>query len=231
MPYQFISLLGLIQEGIKATTDSQILTIAPPVVLSKSKTFNLVNALHFLKRYGVDLIEEHKPTKTEREQAEGFYHEYEEYRAKHQPGDEYELLQTWAEDMYLQNYFSLIEESDYRAHSDLIERLCADAQVDMPAAPVDAKMQTFTDAHQGKDINMSVTRFMVEALRYYKNLSPEEIGVASGKGKNSTFRNSVDLTHELRNVITRLSAFFCDIAKKPSSANTSNFTNFSGCLL
>ena len=42
-------------------------------------------------------------------------------------------------------------------------------------------------------------------------------GVASGKGKNSTFRNSVDLTHELRNVITRLSTFFCDVAKKPSS--------------
>lgn len=66
---------------------------------------------------------------------------------------------------------------------------------------------------------------------YREHAKPGEVGVASGKGKNSTFRNSVDLTHELRNVITRLSAFFCEIAKKPSSANTSNFTNFSGCLL
>ena len=179
MPYQFISLLGLLEEGILATTDSQVLTIAPSVILSKSKTFNLVNALHFLKRYGVNLIDEYKPSKTEREGAEGFYREYEEYRAKHMPGDEYELLQTWAEDMNLQNYFSLIEEADFRAHSDLVERLCADAHVDMPAgevaSPADAKMQTCTDVNQGKDINMAVTRFMVEALRYFKNLSDEKI--------------------------------------------------------
>jgi len=179
MPYQFISLLDLIQEGIHATTDEKILTIAPPVILSKSKTFNLVNALHFQKRYGVNLIEEHKPTKTEKEQAERFYREYKECRTKHTPGDEYELLQSFAKQLYLQNYFSLAEESGYRQHSDLIERLCAEVMVDLPADdsvnPADKKMQLFTEAHEGKDINMAVTRFMVEALHYFKNLKDTEI--------------------------------------------------------
>ena len=183
MPYQFVSLLGLIREGIQATTDEKILTIAPPGILSKSKTFNLVTALHFKKRFGVDLIEEHIPTKSEKEQAEKFYREYEEGRMMHTPGDEYELLQSFATQLYLQNYFALVEESGFRQHSDLVERLCADAKVDLPGSDAakpaenlaDKKMQVFTEAHEGKDINMAVTRFMVEALHYFKQLSDAEI--------------------------------------------------------
>ena len=183
MPYQFLSLLDLIQERIHATTDAKIRTIAPPAILSKSKTFNLVNALHFLKRYGVNLIEEHNPAKTEREQAEKFYREYEEYRTRHTPGDEYELLQSWAKQLNLHNYFSLVEESDFQKHSDFLDRLCAEAKVNLHGSdtvndtthPADKKMQVFTEAHQGKDINMAVTRFMVEALQYFKNLSDPEI--------------------------------------------------------
>ena len=146
MPYQFISILSLIQEGIHATTDEQILTIAPPAILSK---------------------------------AEKFYREYEECRTQHTPGDEYELLQSFAKQLYLQNYFSLVEDTDFREHSDLIDRLCAEAMVDLPADdaanPADKKMQVFTEAHKGKDINMAVTRFMVEALHYFKKLSDSEI--------------------------------------------------------
>lgn len=196
MPYQFLSLLGLIQEGIYATTDEQILTIAPPEILSKSKIFNLVKALHFQKRYGVDLIEEHKPTTAEKEQAVTFYREYEECRTRHTPGDEYELLQRWAKQLYLQNFFALIEEPDYREQSDLIERLCAEVQVDLPGKgdashPAEQKRQLCTEAHQGKDINMAVTRFMVEALHYFKNLTASEItaiaiqiGIMCGEGIN-----------------------------------------------
>ncbi len=37
------------------------------------------------------------------------------------------------------------------------------------------KKPLFTEVHQGKDINMAVTRFMVEALHYFKNLTDPEI--------------------------------------------------------
>jgi len=150
MPWQFLSLLGLIQEGIHATADEQLLTIAPPEILSKSKSFNLVNALHLKKRYGVNLIDEHQPTASEKEQAETFYREYEECRTRHTPGDEYELLQNWAKQLQLQNSFALVN-------------------------PPDKKIEFVTEAHQGKDINMAVTRFMVEALHYFKNLIDPEI--------------------------------------------------------
>ncbi len=182
-PYQFLSLLGLIEEGIKATTDENILTIAPPGILSKSKTFNLVSAIQYCNLYGVKLVEEHKGTSAEKQLAEQLYREYEPYRTERGSGDEYELLQSWAKQLYLQNYFSLVEEAGFRAHSDLLERLCAEANVDLLGSdaqsettnPADKKMLVFTEAHEGKDINMAVAEYMVEALRYFKQLSDPEI--------------------------------------------------------
>lgn len=178
-PLQFLSLYGLIEEGIKATTDANILTIAPSAILSKSKIFNLVTARHYQNLYGVNLVDEHNPTSAEQNQAVQLYHEYEEYRADPQPGDEYTLLQNWANRLYLQHYFSLIEESDFRSHSDLVHRLCAQEQIDMPendhATQADQGMQAFTEAYQGKDINIAVTMCMVEALHYFKNRSDSEI--------------------------------------------------------
>jgi len=163
MPYQFLSLFGLIQEGIQAATDEKILTSASTENMSESKTCNLVHAFHFRKRYGVDLIAEHKPTDNEKEQAEKFYREYEEYRARCMPGD----------------FCSFFEESDFRKHSDHLEHVCAEADVDFSAHDVatlpDKKMQPFSQVHQSKDINMAVTRFMVEALQYFKNLKNTEI--------------------------------------------------------
>ena len=176
-PYQFISLLGLINEGIHATTDPKILTIAPLAIMSKSKTLNLASAIHYMKLYGVNLIEEHKGTNTEKKLAEQLYGEYQQYQNERGSGDEYDLLLSWARKLYVQNYFALVDDTDYRLNSDLIERLCAEAKVDMPASdtPEDEKMKTFTDVHQGKDINLAVSRFMVEALQYFKKLTDSEI--------------------------------------------------------
>ncbi len=179
MPYQFLSLYSLIDEGFKATPDEKIMSVAPPSILTKSNIYNLVSALHFLKRYGVDLIEKHNPTKQETIYAEKFYNEYVECQGSYTPGDEYKLVQKWALNMHLQNYFSLVNETDYREHSDLLECLCATEHVDMPdscAAPqANAKIQLITEEHKSKDINMAVTRFMVEALRYFKTLTAADI--------------------------------------------------------
>lgn len=176
-PYQFISLLGLINEGIHATTDPNILTIAPLAIMSKSKTLNLASAIHYMKLYGVNLIEEHKGTNTEKKLAEQLYGEYQQYQNERGSGDEYDLLLSWARKLYVQNYFALVDDTDYRLHSDLIARLCAEAKVDMPAidTPEDEKMKTFTDVHQGKDINLAVSQYMVEALQYFKKLTDSEI--------------------------------------------------------
>ncbi len=52
-PYQFLSLYALIQEGLKAVTDKKIIELSPIDILSKSKIFNLVNAIQFKELFGL----------------------------------------------------------------------------------------------------------------------------------------------------------------------------------
>src|SRR5690606_23214506 len=127
-PFQFLSLLAMMQEGIQATTKPEIVKNTPQNILSKSKIFNLINALHFKTLYKVDLVPDHKPTKLELNQANELYEEFLEYREDKDPGEEYELVQHWAEDLKLDNYFELIPEDEHRRKTveDVISEIEAD---------------------------------------------------------------------------------------------------------
>ncbi|HMV45559.1 MAG TPA: hypothetical protein PKD50_23755, partial [Leptospiraceae bacterium] len=74
--YQFLSIYTFIQEGIRAVTDPKTLEVAPTDLISKSKIFNLVTALHYKDLFGFDLIAQFKPTNAELEQAKNFLSEY-----------------------------------------------------------------------------------------------------------------------------------------------------------
>jgi hypothetical protein len=69
--------------------------------------------------YGIDLLDKYGASKIERTQAESFYEEYQEYRKDKAPGEEYELIQHWAEDLQINGYFQLIDEVGYRTANDL----------------------------------------------------------------------------------------------------------------
>jgi hypothetical protein len=113
-PLQFLSLTKLIREGIEATTNKEIVLNAPKSIISKSKKLNLVNALHFRELFGVDMIMEFNPTRAELKEAEELYKEFKEYRKDKAPGEEYELIQHWGEDLKLDSYFQLIPESEHK---------------------------------------------------------------------------------------------------------------------
>jgi tetratricopeptide (TPR) repeat protein len=113
-PYQFISLFNLLKEEIKAVTDKSIIDLSPKDILSKSKIYNLVNALQFRELYGIDLLNEYAATKLELKAAQDFHTEYLDYQQNKEPGEEYELLQHWAEDLGLSDIFELVDEDEFR---------------------------------------------------------------------------------------------------------------------
>lgn len=177
-PFQFLSLLALLQEAIEAVTKPEIVQNSPAVILSKSKIFNLVNALHFKNLFGVDLVANHKPTKAELDQASSLYAEYGEYRADRKPGEEYELVQHWAEDLKLDNYFQLVPELEYRPKT--VETVLEEIQQD-PYGLNDIdpsrerQLNKFIQAHSTGEVNMAVCMYMVSALEYFGKLSVNEV--------------------------------------------------------
>jgi len=178
-PIQFLSLFNLISEGIQATTRKDIIENSPKSILSKSKIYNLINALHFKSLFKVDLVRDHKPTKLEYNKANELYKEFIEYRDDKEPAEEYELIQHWAEDLKLDKYFDLIDENIYRGNKSLedqLEEIENDPfDIHKPDPSKERKMKKFLDSHSDKDINLAVTMYMSSAIEYFQKLSKVKV--------------------------------------------------------
>lgn len=178
-PYQFLSLYQMINEGLNAVTNSQIVEHSPKRILSKSKIYNLVGAMQFKELFGVDLLSDYKANKLEYDQATKFYNEYKEYEQDKEAGEEYELVENWADDLKLHDYFEMLSESQYRKRSNIDELLTSLENDPFGHEEKDhyreRQMKKFQEAHGGDDVNMAVVMFMVDALQYFKGKSQEDI--------------------------------------------------------
>jgi tetratricopeptide (TPR) repeat protein len=179
-PYQFISLYTILQESLKAVTDKKIVELSPKDILSKSKVYNLVNAIQFKELFGIDLIKDFSATSIELKLAMGFYEEFLQYKDDKGPAEEYELVLHWAEDLKLDNIFELVNEQDYRTKRTNIDNLLSSIEND----PYDLnskdpykqrEMEKFQKSQQSIGSNMAIVLFMVDALQFFKGKSQGEI--------------------------------------------------------
>ena len=179
-PFQFISLYTLIQEGLKAVTDKKIIDLSPAAIISKSKVYNMVNAIQFRELFGLDFIKDFKATPNELKFATDFYNEYLQYKDNKEPAEEYELVLHWAEDLKLDKNFELINEVEYRTKRTDIDNVLANIEND----PYDLKtkdpykereMDKFQKSQEKIGTNMAVVMFMVDALQFFATKPAAEI--------------------------------------------------------
>ena len=171
---------ALIQEGLKAVTDKKIVELSPKDILSKSKTYNLVNAIQFKDLFGIDFIKDFQASPTELKHAKDFYEEYLQYRDDKEPAEEYEMVLHWAEDLKLDKNFELVNEVEYRTKRTDIDNLLSSIEKD----PYDLEsqdpykeraMEKFQQSQENIGTNMAVVMFMVDALQYFEGMPKEEI--------------------------------------------------------
>lgn len=179
-PYQFISLYSLIQDGLKAVTDKKIVKLSPKDILSKSKVYNIVNALQFKELFGIDFVKDFHATPAELNQANDFYAEYLKYKEDKEPAEEYELVLHWAEDLKLEKNFELVSEKEYRNQRTDIDNLLESIEKDpydleSPNPHKEREMDKFQKSQKDIGTNMAVVMFMVDALQYFEGKSKEEI--------------------------------------------------------
>lgn len=183
-PYQFLSLFGMLQDAIKAVTDERILDIAPKDVISKTRTFSLVNAMQFKELFGIDTLQEFKPTPAEQKLAETFYKEFIEYRDDRKPGEEYELVKHWAQDLNLDTFFELESEAKFETKNnidDFVTKLQQDPfGLEEPEDPFQKReMEKFQKHQEEIGTNMAIVMFMVEALKHFKEKEASDIKQAA----------------------------------------------------
>jgi Tfp pilus assembly protein PilF len=179
-PYQFLSLYALVQEGLKAVTDKKIVDLSPKEILSKSKVYNVVNAIQFKELFGIDFIKDFKTSPTELKHATEFYEEYLQYRDDKEPAEEYEMVLHWAEDLKLDKNFELINEVEYRTKRTDIDNLLNSLEknpydLESNSPYKDRQMDKFQQSQEAIGTNMAVVLFMVDALQYFETIPKEEI--------------------------------------------------------
>lgn len=179
-PFQFISLYNMLQEGLKAVTDKKIVELSPKDIISKSKVYNLVNAIQFKELFGFDFIKDFNATPIELKLATDFHEEYFQYKDDKEPAEEYELVLHWAEDLKLDKNFELVNEHDYRTKRTDIDNLLSSIEKD----PYDLEskdpykqreMDKFQKSQEQIGINMAVAMFMVDALQFFEGKPKEEV--------------------------------------------------------
>ena len=179
-PFQFISLYNMLQEGLKAVTDKKIVELSPKDIISKSKVYNIVNAIQFKELFGFDFIKDFNATPIEMKLASDFYDEYLQYKDDKEPAEEYELVLHWAEDLKLDKNFELVNEHEYRTKRTDIDNLLSSIEKD----PYDLEskdpykqreMDKFQKSQEQIGINMAVAMFMVDALQFFDAMPQEEI--------------------------------------------------------
>jgi hypothetical protein len=179
-PYQFLSLYTILQEGLKAVTDKKIVELSPKDIISKSKVYNLVNAIQFKELFGLDFIKDFNATPSESKHSNDFYEEFLQYRDDKEPAEEYELVMHWAEDLKLDKNFELVNEKEFRTKRTNIDNLLLSIEKD----PYDLKskdpykereMDKFQKSQQSKDVNMAVVMFMVDALQFFEGMPKAKI--------------------------------------------------------
>lgn len=172
-PFQFLSLYIRSLEGAEAVTREDIVKSSPKEIVSKSKIYNLINALHFKNLYHIDLIPEHKASKTQLDTAKNLYQGFLAIREDKEPGQEYDLVYGWAKRLQLHRYFSLIDEREYRAET-REKRTDTDSKRTENHPQIEERVRTFVENHEG-EVNMAVVMYMIDALSYFSSMSKEEI--------------------------------------------------------
>lgn len=183
-PYQFVSVYAMLKDGIKATTDKNIVELSPKHILSKTKIYNLIGAFHFKDLFGLDLIKDFQPTPIELKEAERMYKEFLEYKTDRKAGEEYELVQHWADDLKLQDNFELVDEETYRKRTASVDDLLKSIEEDpydlnTNKAYKDRQMDKFQKSASEVGLNMAVVMFMVDALQYFDNVPKDKIKLAA----------------------------------------------------
>lgn len=172
---QFLSLDGLIKEGILAVTDKSS-NLIPKEILNVSKILNIVSALQIKELFGVNYIGIFNASASQINLAEEFYREFLEMKLSKAPGDEYKLVQNWANRLNVNSYFELIPEDEFKNRSnleDVIKKIQDDPLSQNDPVPDDAlkKPLSFTDP-AGK---MAVTMYCLDALQTFDGMAKEKI--------------------------------------------------------
>lgn len=171
-PLQLLSLFEQEQDNIKSITQSMKNPgMFPNQIVRVSKIMNMVTSLHLKELYGLNFLHYYKPNQQEMKEAEDLYEEYKAYRADYKPGEEYEMVMYFIEQLDCEEFFETFNENDYSSTGSA-KNTASDESERMEAT------QDFNEKHKdGEDPNLTfmMSMYMMGAMEYFEKKPMSEI--------------------------------------------------------
>jgi hypothetical protein len=130
--------------------------------------------MQFKELFGIDLIPEFKASTAELTQAHSFYTEFSEIKDDRKPGQEFELVKHWAQELGLDPFFELESETKFETKNnidDFLTKLQQDpfGLDEEEDSTQKREMEKFQKHQKESGTNMAIVMFMIDALNYFKN--------------------------------------------------------------
>ena len=169
-PLQMLSLVEMYLENIQSVQKAAKTEI-PNKVVAANRTMNVVGAMQLHDLYGFNIAPHFKATPSEMRMAKDLYEEFEAYEqdSETKPGDEYELLEYFTQQLGVDDFFSMVNEMHF---NDIV----LPNKEDLPEESTDPKVnqeqnESFQENHKdGADPveTMMMSMYMLGALKELK---------------------------------------------------------------
>ncbi|MBI4844320.1 MAG: hypothetical protein HY809_08375 [Nitrospirae bacterium] len=174
-PFQFISLYALLQDYIKSATGEKIIEYTPAIIRNANIILSLTHSFQFRDLYGYETSNLFKASQQQMKTAKGFYDEYRKYQKNDMELEAHQLIQKWAKELKIENYFSLIEENEYGSNplNPPLPKRGKGGFSDIQDNPSESPL-TKGGIERGVG-QMAVTMYCLSALQYFQDKDLEEI--------------------------------------------------------
>lgn len=173
-PLQFLSLIQLLEVAQVGANSKQIIEFTPPNVYRGNVTMSLTHAFQLQELYGVDMFESfNSKARSNLKLAQGLYAQFKDMQPDRDPGEEYDLIDWWGEDLTLKPYYELLPDKGFSSYSsDTILEAVSDDPLDINNPEKD---NTKWVKSQDPTANAAVVMYCLSALQYIKDKAAQEI--------------------------------------------------------
>ena len=176
-PIQLLMLFKQEQDNIKGVRSGEITSTFPPQIVKANKIMNICTSLHFKELYGIDLVNEFKPTKAEYDQANDLLDEFHAYwdDKNLKPGEEYELVQYFIDSFNMDDIITISNQSDFikKMKEDSSRKMSVDGgDYDIYTEEEKQRQKNFEESSKKEDParDMMMTLYILAALEEFSSM-------------------------------------------------------------
>jgi tetratricopeptide (TPR) repeat protein len=165
-PTQLNALLFMQETAIKVANKKEIKELFPKFVVDCNVVMNLVHVYQIKEFFGIDISDRYDDVIIYKAQASKLYNNFKNKQIALKPGDEYDLVNYWGNELKLTKYFNIVLEQLKRDSDDILKSILKDPlNLENESRP---EQQNRIKLEIGSSDSMAVVMYCLAALQLFE---------------------------------------------------------------